>query len=89
MLSRPVISACACLTIAFITMTAARSDSVIIGVNVGKPQRLSAAHHEATLDQLQAASVHVIRAGKPCWLTEWSFSPGAAAVPPTIEPALC
>jgi hypothetical protein len=44
------------------TVTAARSDSITVGVNVVNPQRLSKADQETTLDQLQAAGVKVIRA---------------------------
>jgi hypothetical protein len=47
---------------------AAQGETVMVGVNVVNPQRLSAADREKVLDQLQAAEVHVIRAPlAPAW----------------------
>ena len=43
-------------------MSPAHGETVVVGVNVVNPQRLSAADRDKVLDQLQAAGVHVIRA---------------------------
>jgi hypothetical protein len=62
MILRHLLSVCGCLLIALGTVTAARAESVAVGVNVVNPQRLSPTDRQAVLDQLQAAGVHIIRA---------------------------
>jgi hypothetical protein len=61
-LSDRLISLCGYLIIALGTIPAAHSESVIVGVNVVNPQRLSSAGREAVLDQLKTAGVRIIRA---------------------------
>jgi hypothetical protein len=61
MILRPLISVCGCLLMALGKTPVAYSQSVAIGVNVVNPQWLSAAEQQATLEQLQAANVKLIR----------------------------
>jgi hypothetical protein len=59
---------CCFLTSAIGTISPAIGQSMVAGVNVINPQRLSAAERTIVLDQLQAAGVQVIRAPlAPAW----------------------
>jgi hypothetical protein len=63
-----IISGCNCALIGLGSMTAARGEGLVVGVNVDNPQRFSPTQQQAILDELQAANVHVIRAPlKPPW----------------------
>jgi hypothetical protein len=63
-----VILVCGFVSVVLGAMPRAHRESVVIGVNVANPQRLSPRDREAILDQLQAAGVRVIRAPlKPPW----------------------
>jgi hypothetical protein len=65
---RTVVLAGGVLLTAAVAMPSAQSETVVVGVNVVNPQRLSAADRGKVLDQLQAAGVHVIRAPlEPAW----------------------
>ncbi len=62
MVLRSIALVCGLLIFRAAAMSPAHGETVVVGVNVVNPQRLSAADRDKVLDQLQAAGVHVIRA---------------------------
>ena len=68
MILRFGIRCCCAVIVGVIAISPAHGQSVVVGVNVVNPQRLSAAERANVLDQLQAAGVQVIRAPlAPAW----------------------
>ena len=68
MVLRSIVLVCGLLIFGAAATPPAHGETVVVGVNVVNPQRLSAADRDKVLDQLQAAGVHVIRAPlAPAW----------------------
>lgn len=68
MVLRSVVLVCGLLIFGAAATSPAHSETVVVGVNVVNPQRLSAADRDKMLDQLQSAGVQVIRAPlAPAW----------------------